>query len=65
MTDAVASCGMEAMMITDRQIKKFYNEKDYKINGRLVATDITGDSSVLGADGNIGSAADLLYRGRM
>lgn len=65
MTDAVASCGMEAMMITDKQIKKFYNEKDYKINGRLVATDITGDSSVLGADGNIGSAADLLYRGRM
>lgn len=65
MLDAVSSCsGMESMMITDKQIKKFYNEQDYSINGSVVATDILGNSSVLGTDGNICSAADLIYRRR-
>lgn len=65
MFDAVESCkGMESIMITDKQLRRFYNEQEYSIDGKLVATDITGNSSVLGSDGNICSAADLIYRRR-
>ena len=52
----------ESFMVTDKQVRKFYNEQEYLMNGKLVATELTGATSVLGADGDICSAADLLYR---
>jgi hypothetical protein len=55
--------GMESsLMITDRDIKKFFNEKDYYFGNKIVGTSITGKTSLLKADNNIGSAAALMYR---
>ena len=47
-------------MITDRDIRKFYNDKEYTIGGKLVATNVVG-GSVVGVDGNLGNAAALMY----
>lgn len=62
MKAVVQSEGMESLMVTDKQVRKFYNEQEYLMNGKLVATELTGATSILGADGDICSAADLLYR---
>ena len=56
----VSNSGMESSMITDRDIRKFYNDKEYTIGGKLVATNVVG-GSVVGVDGNLGNAAALMY----
>jgi hypothetical protein len=56
----VGNSGMESSMITDRDIRKFYNDKEYTIGGKLVATNVVG-GSVVRVDGNLGNAAALMY----
>lgn len=62
--DAIkATAGMESsIMITDRDIKKFFNERDYCVGNKLVGSSITGKTSLLKTDNCIGSAAALMYR---
>jgi hypothetical protein len=55
--------GMESnMMLTDIDIRRIYDDKDYTIDGQLVASGIAGTRSIRKQDNTFGSAAALLYR---
>ena len=54
--------GMESLsMITDADIRRIKNDKQLTINGDLVATNIVGAKSIMDINGNLRSAASLVY----
>jgi len=60
--DAIVATGMEsAPMITDADIHRLYNERELRMNGALIGTNIVGDRSILDTAGTLRNAASWVY----
>ena len=59
----IAIKGMESCMITEQDLHRIFNEKEYKLNDEVVGTSISGKRS-LAVGSHSTSAAALMYRGR-
>lgn len=60
--DAIAGCcGMESLMITDKDVARLYNERNIRCGGTTI-TGVGGAQCVYGKDGNLIPSASLLYR---
>ena len=58
-----ATAGLESVcMLSDANVRKLRNEKEYMINGRLVGTNILEDGTIVDTQGNFINAASLCYR---
>ena len=60
--DAIAGCcGMESLMITDKDVARLYNERNIRCGGTTI-TGVGGEQCVYGKDGNLIPSASLIYR---